>query len=152
MARTAGELGRVTDLLGGEKAIRRRVHSRLDAHELILAGLPADALTHLVKRVGLLNRPSALDKAIGISLRTYQRRKQGDRKPLNPEQSGRAWKFAEILARASEVFGSQARAEAWLGEPVLGLDRRRPLDLIATPAGVELVEDHLGRIAHGVYT
>lgn len=68
-----------------------------------------------------------------------QRRKDTPEKLLSQEQSGRTWKFAEILARATAVFGSQLMAEQWLDRPATGLDRRRPLDLLATPAGISLV-------------
>jgi putative toxin-antitoxin system antitoxin component (TIGR02293 family) len=64
----------------------------------------------------------------------------------------RTRKFAEILARAATLFGSRAAAEQWLEQPAIGLDHRRPIDLMATPAGLELVEDYLGRIEYGVYT
>ena len=57
------------------------------------------------------------------------------------EQSGRAWKFADILAKATGVFGSQAEAEQWLDRPAIGLDQHRSIDLLTTPAGLELVED-----------
>lgn len=60
--------------------------------------------------------------------------------------------FAEILTRATSAFGSRAAAEQLLVQPAIGLDGRRPIDVLATPAGVELVEDLLGRIEHGVYT
>jgi putative toxin-antitoxin system antitoxin component (TIGR02293 family) len=60
--------------------------------------------------------------------------------------------LTEILARATSAFGSQAAAEQWLAQPAIGLDGRRPIDVLATPAGVELVEDLLGRIKYGVYT
>jgi uncharacterized protein (DUF2384 family) len=53
------------------------------------------------------------------------------------EQSGRTWKFAEIPTRAMQLFGSQAAAEQRLEQP---------------PAGLQLVEDHPGRIEYGVYT
>ena len=33
--------------------------------------------------------------------------------------------------------------------PAVGLDQRRPIDLLTTPAGVELVEEHLGRLEYG---
>ena len=59
---------------------------------------------------------------------------------------------AEILTRATSVFGSRTAAEQWLAQPATGLDQRRPIDLLTTPAGVELVEDFLGRIEYGVYT
>jgi putative toxin-antitoxin system antitoxin component (TIGR02293 family) len=72
-------------------------------------------------------------------------------RPLSLEQSGRTWKFAEILARATAVFGSQQEAEQWLERPAIGLDQRRPLDLLATQAGVRLVEDFLQRLEYGVY-
>ena len=60
--------------------------------------------------------------------------------------------FAEILAKAVSVFGTQAAAEAWMSRPAVGLDRRRPLDLLATPEGRRLVVEHLTRLEHGVYT
>ncbi|MCP1838249.1 putative toxin-antitoxin system antitoxin component (TIGR02293 family) [Bradyrhizobium sp. USDA 4524] len=86
-----------------------------------------------------------------MSLRTFQRRKDAPDKPLSQEQSGRTWKFAEILAKATDVFGSQEEAEQWLERPAIGLDQRRPIDLLVTPAGVELVEQYLTRLAYGVY-
>jgi putative toxin-antitoxin system antitoxin component (TIGR02293 family) len=73
-------------------------------------------------------------------------------KPLSVEQSGRAWKFAEILGRATELLGSQAEAEAWLERPAMALDQRKPIDLLSTPAGVEAIEEHLTRLEYGVYT
>jgi putative toxin-antitoxin system antitoxin component (TIGR02293 family) len=60
--------------------------------------------------------------------------------------------LAEILARATQVFGSQEEAEQWLERPAMGLDNNRPLDLLDTPAGVEMVEDFLTRLEYGVYT
>jgi putative toxin-antitoxin system antitoxin component (TIGR02293 family) len=50
------------------------------------------------------------------------------------------------------VLGSQEEAEQWLERPAIGLDQRRPLDLLATPAGVQIVEDFLRRLEYGVYT
>lgn len=49
------------------------------------------------------------------------------------------------------MFGSQEEAEQWLERPAIGLDQRRPIDLLATPAGIELVEQYLTRLAYGVY-
>jgi putative toxin-antitoxin system antitoxin component (TIGR02293 family) len=86
-----------------------------------------------------------------MSLRTFQRRKEMPAKPLNQEQSGRTWKFAEILAKETAVFGSQEDAEQWLERPAIGLNQRRPIDLLATAAGVEMVEDFLTRLEYGVY-
>jgi putative toxin-antitoxin system antitoxin component (TIGR02293 family) len=132
--------------------LSRRVASPLEAHELLLRGLPASALDHLVRHLQVIHKTDSLEKAVGMSLRTYQRRKDAPAKPLSQEQSGRTWKFAEILSKATDVFGSQQEAEQWLERPAIGLDQRRPIDLLATPAGVELVEEYLERMVYGVYT
>ena len=104
------------------------------------------------ENVALLQQPGAFEKAMGISLRTLQRRKREDSpKRLSLEQSGRAWKFAELLEEAIEVFGNQEDAEAFFNRPALGLNQRLPIDLLSTPAGTELVETHLERLKYGVY-
>jgi putative toxin-antitoxin system antitoxin component (TIGR02293 family) len=146
------QIGRTVALLGGRTTLRRTVSSRLEAHDLLEAGLPGHALHYLVMHVGaLVDSDSGLEKAVGMSLRTYQRRRERLDERLSSEQSGRTWKFAEILGRATELFGSQEEAERWLGRPAVGLDQRKPIDLLSTPAGVETIEDHLTRIEHGVY-
>lgn len=151
LADHAMELQRVAALLGGSRVLRHRLEGPLDAHEMLVQGLPGSALRHLVDNLRVLGKTASLEKAVGMSLRTFQRRSEAPAKPLNAEQSGRAWKFASILARATAVFGSQEEAEQWLERPAIGLDQRRPIDLLATPAGTELVEDFLQRLEYGVY-
>jgi putative toxin-antitoxin system antitoxin component (TIGR02293 family) len=141
----------VAALLGGPRVLHHALAGPLDAHELLARGLPGEALLHLVGRLLRLQTSPSLEKAMGMSLRTFQRHKTAPSKPLNQEQSGRTWTFANILAKATVVFGSQDEAEQWLERPAIGLDQRRPLDLLATPAGVKLVEDHLERLEYGVY-
>lgn len=142
---------KVAELLGGLAILRRDVEGPLDAHDLLQAGLPARALTHLVDHVQLLRSSDQFEKAVGMSQRTLQRRREELHRPLNTEQSGRTWKFAEVLAKATAAFGSQEEAEQWLQRPAMGLNQRRPLDLLSTAAGVEAVEEHLGRLEYGVY-
>jgi putative toxin-antitoxin system antitoxin component (TIGR02293 family) len=146
---TAGHVGlRVTDLLDLDLG----APSALEIHDICAAGLPGAALEHLVGSVGILQNPAVFETALGMSIRTYQRRREESEKPLSPEQSGRVWQFAEILVQAVAVFGAQADAEDWLLQPAMGLNRRRPIDLLASPSGVALLEDFLGRLEYGVYT
>jgi putative toxin-antitoxin system antitoxin component (TIGR02293 family) len=135
---------KVVQLLGGKKV------SPLDAHEMLLRGVPAKSLTRLLHTLTI--KRSALEKALGMSWRTVQRQRNEPEKLLSQEQSGRAWKFAEVLAKATEVFGSQRDAEQWMERPAIGLDQRRPIDLLRTPAGAELVETFLERLEYGVYS
>ncbi|OZA12101.1 MAG: hypothetical protein B7Y02_07825, partial [Rhodobacterales bacterium 17-64-5] len=110
-------------LLGGCRVLREPVQTALQAHDAILHGLPSAALMQLIDNTGILSRGDALEKAIGISLRTLQRRKKdAAHSQLSVEQSGRTWRFAEVLAQATDVMGSQAVAESWLESPAIGLD------------------------------
>lgn len=142
----------VAGLLGAPHTLRKVPQNPIEAHEMLLRGLPTKALTYLVQNLVFLNWDDAFAKAVGMSQRTYQRHTSTAAKALTPEQSGRTWKFAEILAKAAAIFGSKEEAEQWLERPATGLDRRRPIDLLATPAGVELIEDFLVRLEYGVYT
>lgn len=58
----------------------------------------------------------------------------------------------DTLAKATEVFGSVDEAERWMSRPAMGLDGQRPIDLLQTVRGTELVHDFLVRLEYGVYT
>lgn len=154
MAATLGatETQNVADLLGGKTVLRRNLTSPLEAHEAVAVGLPSGAIVHLTKSLGSVVANTAFDAAIGMSVRTLQRRKAAAEKPLTADQGGKAWRFAEILLQATRVFGSQAEAEAWMQKPATALDRKTPLELMATVPGAEMVETLLERLEYGVYT
>lgn len=121
------------------------------AHEAVMAGLPAGQLLATVETVALLRDPGVFEGIMGISLRTYQRLKDQPEKRLDHAVSGRLWRFREVFARAAELLGGAAEAEAWLAAPQMALDQRRPIELLASPAGATLVETLLDRMDYGVY-
>lgn len=145
---------RAFQLFGGRKLIKHTVRNSLDAHDVIVQGISSQALIHLVDTVAVLSSGDALNKAIGMSMRTLQRKRKTEKGKdrLSTEQSSRAWQFAEILAQATDVLGDQESAEAWMLAPATGLDNRRPIDLLSSAAGAEAVEHHLTRMEYGVYT
>jgi putative toxin-antitoxin system antitoxin component (TIGR02293 family) len=72
-----------------------------------------------------------------------------------PEKSSRrdySAQVARIVAGAAVIFGSQALFEWWLVNPAIPLNRQRPIDLLETSSGVDILSDHLTRIEHGVCT
>lgn len=152
LSEISNEMSGVIALLGGPGIFKKVIASRLDAHEVIEDGFPPLALERLVENVSLIRDDDALQKALGISKRTlYRRRGDTKAKHLSREQSGRTWRFAEILAKAIQVFGSQEEAERWMEEHAIGLNQMRPIDLLSTTAGTELVDTYLEQIEHGVY-
>jgi putative toxin-antitoxin system antitoxin component (TIGR02293 family) len=124
----------------------------MQLHMVLRRGLPNKAAVHLVDGLVLLDHEEVVTLAIGLSPRTYLRYKSDKKGHLDAEHSSRAWKFAEVLTKATSVFGSKEEAERWLARPATGLDRQRPIDLLETQTGTELVEEFLERIDYGAYS
>lgn len=141
---------RVKDVLGTKSL---RVRSAIELHERIVAGLPRSAVVYLVSSLQEIKLDETM-RVLNISPRTWHRLKADEAalgKPLDVEQSARVWSMAEILAQAQEVLGTREEAEQWLSRPAIGLDSHRPIDLMATPQGADLVKTLLGQMEHGVY-
>jgi putative toxin-antitoxin system antitoxin component (TIGR02293 family) len=129
------------------------IDSQIGLHEQIARGLPRSTIVHLLAELQHISQEEAL-RALNISPRTFHRIKadsSAHAEPLDVDQSARAWSLAEVLAKAGEVLGSRDDAEQWMVRPAIGLEARRPIDLMATPQGAELVKTLLERMAHGVY-
>jgi len=105
---------------------------------------------HIVDQLSALSADEIAD-VVGISGRTLRRQKEQPDKPMPADLASKTWLFAETLAQASDVFGGREAAERWMAKPAMGLDGARPIDLLRTLQGAELVTEFLGRLAHGVY-
>lgn len=142
---------RVITYMGGPKTIKSKVHTSAEVHDLIVKGLPGETLTYVVSHARYLDHEK-VSRALGVSSRTIQRRKEGSPRPLSPEQGDRAWKFSELMVRAVSLLGNEEAAEKWFDTPAVALDQRRPIDLLGTSVGAGVVGELLGRLEHGVYT
>ena len=148
-----GELAKLPQtvmFLGGEDVMKRKIETKLDVHALIMEGFPNGVMTYLVQSIPELKNPEFLQKTVGMSRRTSQRKNVADRL-LTSAQSSRTWNFAEVMTQATAVFGSTKEAVRWLGQPALALEGQRPIDLLSTSAGYDLVKDLLTRLEYGVY-
>src|ERR1700704_2244394 len=110
--RQSERLRNIADLLGGPKVVGKYPADPLAAHEMLARGLPNTAIKHLLDGATTLAQKS-IERAIGMSERTRQRREKHPTELLSPDQAGRIWKFAEILTRAISAFGSRTAAEQW---------------------------------------
>ncbi|WP_037278847.1 MbcA/ParS/Xre antitoxin family protein [Rubellimicrobium mesophilum] len=54
-----------------------------------------------------------------------------------------------FAVRVAEVLGSPAEAEDWLRRPASAFDGRRPMDLLASSEGRQLLDDYLTGLEHG---
>jgi putative toxin-antitoxin system antitoxin component (TIGR02293 family) len=139
---------RVAKMLGVVRLFKGNAGSAVAVHEALHAGLPRRALLRAIPDG--MPVPSLLP-VFGISLRTFMRLKNDPDKLLDAEQSGRVWQFAELFANAEEVLGSHQRAVDWMMTPAMALENRRPIDLLTTPVGAQLVDDVIERMRYGVY-
>jgi putative toxin-antitoxin system antitoxin component (TIGR02293 family) len=139
-------------LLGGEGVFSARLTNRLAVHQAIVESvLPYASLQCLITALPSLDERDVI-KVLGISDRTLRRQRETPMKPMPATLASKTWLFAETLAKASEVFGSQEKAEEWLNKPAMGLDGQRPIELLQTVQGTELVNDFLTRLEYGVYS
>ena len=148
--RAEDPFARVTAVLGSKSL---RIHSPIELHERIVEGLPRSTVVHLLSNLHDIKLDESM-RVLNISSRTWHRIKADKAdlgKPLDVDQSARLWSMAEILAKAEEVLGTREEAEQWLARPAIGLDAHRPIDLMATPQGADLVKTLLAQMETGVY-
>ena len=142
----------VVELLGGDALVQAPLDTAMDTHALLKRGLTGRSVQHLLASLTGTHAADDVARAMGVSVRTFQRIKSAPEKHVSLELSGRAWMFAEVLAKATQVLGSQAEAEAWLDRPAMALEQAKPLELMETLTGTEMVRTLLTRIEYGVYT
>ena len=140
----------VIGLLGGRQMLKSLPQSRAEIHGALVQGLPCAALVHLVDHLSVLGAQELAD-ALGVSTRTLRRQKDHPDKAMPADLASKTWQLAETLAQAMAVMGGRDAAERWLARPAMGLDGARPIDLLRTLQGTELVTQFLGRLEHGVY-
>src|SRR5438309_2312300 len=135
----------VIDLLGGVRALGRRVSSEKDLVASLQKGLPYRSLEAVKHRLQLSDRE--ISEATGIHPRTLIRRKSQRR--LRSDESDRLSRLARITARAIEVLGSEESALAWLRHANRALGGAAPLRYLSTDMGATRVEAVLSHIEWG---
>ncbi|MCL4473167.1 MAG: DUF2384 domain-containing protein [Actinobacteria bacterium] len=136
----------VEELLGGEKILGRKLRGINDFIELGRKGIKKSALRHLATNMSLTWRDMA--KLLPITERTLQRYEM--QKLMNQIVSEQALQLAEVVAMGIDVFGDRENFLTWLSLPCAALGERKPIELLGSRFGIELVIDELGRIAHGI--
>jgi putative toxin-antitoxin system antitoxin component (TIGR02293 family) len=122
----------------------------LRAHDLVINGVSVAAAKQLIGTFQIINE-TQLYAVLGISAKTMQRRSANTAKTLDPNASDRALRLVSVTGQAIDVLGSQEAVERWLSSPAMGLGRRKPIDLLQSTQGTEMVKTLLTRINYGVY-
>lgn len=109
-------------------------------------GYPFARLLALKERLGL-DQAGVLG-VLGMSESTFHRRRKEGR--LTPEESGNVYALERVFERAAAVMGGEAEARRFLATPSPFLGGGRPLELLSTVPGRELLATYLGQVDEGV--
>lgn len=85
-----------------------------------------------------------------VSKRTIEKVK--DHELLRTDVSDRTLELGALFQHGVEVLGSLQAFHEWLQSPIVSLGSQRPFQFLDRSSGISLVNDTLGRIAHGVYS
>jgi putative toxin-antitoxin system antitoxin component (TIGR02293 family) len=135
-------------LLGGRAVIGHPLKTEMDLYELSRIGLPKKALLSLISNLNLSIRSMA--RMLNITERTIQRK--GDQEILDLSTSEQILQIAEVFSRGAEVFGSPENFQDWMGSENISLGGRRPVELLPSRYGAQMVLDVLGRMEHGIFS
>jgi len=105
----------------------------------------ASAIDNLGNRLDVA--PDELMRILGIIGRTAQRRRQQE--VLSSEESDRLYRLARIVERAFQVFACEDAARQWLKRSQAIFKGAAPLALLGGEAGMQAVQQQLGRIDYG---
>ena len=139
------ELKAVVAELGGRKTLGRSLASDDDMRQAIRNGFPPAVVERLMNASGLTLKELA--SALDLSARSLQRRRRSGK--LARYESDRLYRFARLVAIASDHLGDPERARRWFKRPNRALGGIAPVEAIDTEAGARQIENILGRIAYG---
>lgn len=138
-------------LLGGSRLFRRKVGTKLDVHLALCKGIPVACLLALVDGLSVLDAGLVVE-TLGVDAQALQRWRSAPSTPIPVDLASRTWSFAEALAVATQAFGGPLAAEQWMSSPTAALNGHRPVDLLRTVQGTEVVGNLLRRLDANVYT
>ena len=136
------ELSHVKEVLG----LKEKIRSPLDLMELGGKGVSKGAVSRLAKHLSL--GLAEMAPLLSVNLRTIQR--YNTDKVFSRPVSERVLRIALVVSKGEEIFGNIAQFNTWLKEPNRALADKKPLDLLVSDFGIDLVLDELGRIEQGI--
>ena len=141
-------LAQVSEILGGEKILGKKLESKMDLVELGNIGVTKNAVSHLARYLSLSWKQVAA--LLPVTERTLQR--YTAQQHFNPAVSEQVLHVAEVLAKGTAVFQEKRKLLLWLNTPHKVFSGNTPMTMLSSRFGSELVLEELGRIEFGIYS
>lgn len=135
--------------LGGSARIRNEIRTDFEMIKYSMAGLTkasVDALTHYIG----VSKKWMAEEILNVSVKTLERKKADGK--LDTKTSSHVMEVARIMQHAFEVFEGEEKAKQWLNRENSALNNLKPVQLLNTLTGINMVNDVLIRIEEGVYS
>lgn len=88
---------------------------------------------------------------LDINVRTLQRYKKEKEHIFKQIQSEKIFELAEVISLGNEVFDSPENFMIWLKTPSIALGDIKPIELLDTSFGKDIVIAELNRIEYGIF-
>ena len=115
---------------------------------IIKGGLKSKSIKSLIIHSNLSQKQ--VSRLIHISERTLQRNSPD--KLINISTSEKLVELARLFHKGIQVFNDKEKFNTWLNRPNKSLENLKPIELIETSLGIDLVFDELLKIEHGVFS
>jgi putative toxin-antitoxin system antitoxin component (TIGR02293 family) len=124
----------------------KTIRTPLDLVKLGGKGLSKGEVSRLAKHLSIGLKEMA--PLLSVNLRTIQR--YSAERIFSRTISERILRIALVVSRGEAVFGDREQFRIWLKEPNRAMAGNRPLDLLVSDFGIDMILDQLGRIEHGI--
>jgi putative toxin-antitoxin system antitoxin component (TIGR02293 family) len=159
----AGKRAEFVALLRGRAAVKQDFVKLYDSSpsrriDILKSGVPYEVADMVVSKSHVLDKQELL-RALGLPRATYDRRIK-DRKDFPASEGEKIVGFGRLIGQVEAMlagnedakgFDARAWLSNWLRTPLPPLDHRKPVDLLDTVEGQNLVSSMLDRMALGVY-
>ena len=123
-----------------------KIDSPYDYIKLSREGLTGKELRSILKYTGITAKKMA--SILSISERQISRYE--DHKILKAGMSSQLIQITNLFIRGYDLFEDEEKFQGWMNSEIRGLGYEKPIDLLDTVFGMELVYDELGRLEHGI--
>jgi putative toxin-antitoxin system antitoxin component (TIGR02293 family) len=126
----------------------KKIASYLEYIKLSNTGISKASINTLADHIGV-SRKYISENIFDLSVKTIERKE--DREKLNRKISSHALEIAKLVQHAYTVFRNEEKMKRWLNRENRALNNMKPVELLDTLSGLNLLDDVLGRIEEGVY-
>lgn len=123
------------------------INQRIDLIDIVRKGIPTKDLQNVQVYTSLTDKE--ISQILPISQRQLVRYTPDH--PLNKEITAHLIQIVEMFQKGYNLFGKE-KFQIWIRTQNKVLKNYKPIEIMDTSIGIEMIEDVIGRIEHGVYS